>query len=339
MSGSWTSGSRCRMTPRRSRSRRASASTPTGRGRPKAGSHRRTRSSCARSGSGCARRRPGARWRCRPTASRPGMSASPTRPTACARTCACPARAHLWMLFVRPPWWGTGLAARLHGARPRGGRAPGLRDDPPLHALRRRPRPRLLRARGLGARLARVLGAAARPGPGRVPSRAVIPDRFFEDAAERSRVSMATRWHRVHTSWRTMVQAGHRGEAAWAVAKWLLGHPSPVLRPGRRRDRARDLLPRARPAGGRARGRRHARDRAPPTCSPTSSARASPSWACGLHRDRHRHVLRDQPAVRQPGRGLGGARVHGLDRGPAASRSRARWTRSSAARSRSRSPP
>jgi GNAT superfamily N-acetyltransferase len=24
-------------------------------------------------------------------------------------------RAHLWMLFVRPPWWGTGLAARLHG--------------------------------------------------------------------------------------------------------------------------------------------------------------------------------------------------------------------------------
>jgi predicted N-acetyltransferase YhbS len=25
-----------------------------------------------------------------------------------------PARAHLWMLFVRPAWWGTGLAARLH---------------------------------------------------------------------------------------------------------------------------------------------------------------------------------------------------------------------------------
>ena len=23
-------------------------------------------------------------------------------------------RAHLWMLFVRPPWWGKGLAARLH---------------------------------------------------------------------------------------------------------------------------------------------------------------------------------------------------------------------------------
>ena len=26
-----------------------------------------------------------------------------------------PARAHLWMLFVRPPWWGSGLAARLTG--------------------------------------------------------------------------------------------------------------------------------------------------------------------------------------------------------------------------------
>src|SRR3954452_15284799 len=25
-----------------------------------------------------------------------------------------PGRAHLWMLFVRPPWWGSGLAARLH---------------------------------------------------------------------------------------------------------------------------------------------------------------------------------------------------------------------------------
>lgn len=25
-----------------------------------------------------------------------------------------PGLAHLWMLFVRPPWWGTGLATRLH---------------------------------------------------------------------------------------------------------------------------------------------------------------------------------------------------------------------------------
>jgi GNAT superfamily N-acetyltransferase len=26
-----------------------------------------------------------------------------------------PGRAHLWMLFLRPPWFGTGLAGRLHG--------------------------------------------------------------------------------------------------------------------------------------------------------------------------------------------------------------------------------
>jgi len=26
-----------------------------------------------------------------------------------------PDRAHLWMLFVRPPWWGSGLAGRLNG--------------------------------------------------------------------------------------------------------------------------------------------------------------------------------------------------------------------------------
>jgi GNAT superfamily N-acetyltransferase len=26
-----------------------------------------------------------------------------------------PGLAHLWMLFVRPPWWGSGLASRLNG--------------------------------------------------------------------------------------------------------------------------------------------------------------------------------------------------------------------------------
>jgi uncharacterized membrane protein YgaE (UPF0421/DUF939 family) len=59
----------------------------------------------------------------------------------------------------------------------------------------------------------------------------VIPERFFEGAAERSRVSMATRWHRVVMSWRTMVQAGVAVAAAWAVAKWVLGHPAPFFAP------------------------------------------------------------------------------------------------------------
>ena len=27
-----------------------------------------------------------------------------------------PGLAHLWQLMVRPPWWGSGLAARLHGS-------------------------------------------------------------------------------------------------------------------------------------------------------------------------------------------------------------------------------
>jgi uncharacterized membrane protein YgaE (UPF0421/DUF939 family) len=42
---------------------------------------------------------------------------------------------------------------------------------------------------------------------------------------------MATRWHRVRMSWRTMVQAGIAVAGAWAVAKWLLGHPSPFFAP------------------------------------------------------------------------------------------------------------
>jgi GNAT superfamily N-acetyltransferase len=32
------------------------------------------------------------------------------------RPVADPTLAHLWMLFVRAPWWGTGLASRLHAA-------------------------------------------------------------------------------------------------------------------------------------------------------------------------------------------------------------------------------
>jgi fusaric acid resistance family protein len=59
----------------------------------------------------------------------------------------------------------------------------------------------------------------------------VIPDRLFEDAAERSRVSMATRWQRVRMNWRVMVQAGVAVALAWATAKWLWGHPAPFFAP------------------------------------------------------------------------------------------------------------
>ena len=59
----------------------------------------------------------------------------------------------------------------------------------------------------------------------------MIPERLFEGAAERSRVSMRTRWERVRMGWRTMVQAGVAVALAWAVAKWLWGHPTPFFAP------------------------------------------------------------------------------------------------------------
>jgi uncharacterized membrane protein YgaE (UPF0421/DUF939 family) len=54
---------------------------------------------------------------------------------------------------------------------------------------------------------------------------------MFEGAAERSRVSMRTRWGRVRAGWRTMVQAGVAVALAWATAKWLWGHQQPFFAP------------------------------------------------------------------------------------------------------------
>jgi uncharacterized membrane protein YgaE (UPF0421/DUF939 family) len=59
----------------------------------------------------------------------------------------------------------------------------------------------------------------------------VIPDRLFEDAAERSRESMRTRWGRVRNGWRTLVQAGIAVSVAYAVAKWAWGHKTPFFAP------------------------------------------------------------------------------------------------------------
>ena len=39
-----------------------------------------------------------------------------------------PGRGHLWMLFVREPWWGTGLAARLHALAIREAAGRGYRE-------------------------------------------------------------------------------------------------------------------------------------------------------------------------------------------------------------------
>jgi uncharacterized membrane protein YgaE (UPF0421/DUF939 family) len=59
----------------------------------------------------------------------------------------------------------------------------------------------------------------------------VIPDGLLEDAAARSRESMATRWRRVRANWRVMIQAGLAVALAWAVAKRLFGHPDPFVAP------------------------------------------------------------------------------------------------------------
>ena len=53
----------------------------------------------------------------------------------------------------------------------------------------------------------------------------------WEDAAERSRVSMRTRLGRVRAGWRTAIQAAVAVAASWAVAKWLWGHPAPFFAP------------------------------------------------------------------------------------------------------------
>jgi uncharacterized membrane protein YgaE (UPF0421/DUF939 family) len=53
----------------------------------------------------------------------------------------------------------------------------------------------------------------------------------IQDAAERSKVSMHTRWGRVRANWRVMVQAGLSVAAAWALAKFVLGHKAPFFAP------------------------------------------------------------------------------------------------------------
>ncbi len=59
----------------------------------------------------------------------------------------------------------------------------------------------------------------------------MIPEGLFEDAASRSRVSMATRWRRVRTNWRVPLQTAVAVALAWALAKWVWGHDAPFFAP------------------------------------------------------------------------------------------------------------
>lgn len=54
---------------------------------------------------------------------------------------------------------------------------------------------------------------------------------LIEEATERSRVSMRTRWQRVRLAWRTMVQASVASAAAWEVATQVWGHKAPFFAP------------------------------------------------------------------------------------------------------------
>ena len=54
---------------------------------------------------------------------------------------------------------------------------------------------------------------------------------LIEEATERSRESMATRWNRVHMAWRPMVQASVAAGLAWWVSVHVWGHTAPFFAP------------------------------------------------------------------------------------------------------------
>jgi uncharacterized membrane protein YgaE (UPF0421/DUF939 family) len=53
----------------------------------------------------------------------------------------------------------------------------------------------------------------------------------LEEATERSRVSMRTRWERVRLAWRVMVQAAVAVALSWGIAKAVWGHTAPFFAP------------------------------------------------------------------------------------------------------------
>ena len=114
---------------------------------------RRTRSSSRASAKGSRGPRPGRCWRSR-AASRPATSRFTQAREREEPRPDIPGLAHLWMLFVRPPWWGSGLAAQLNGLAVEEAAAPRLRRDAPAHARRQPPRAGRSTSARAGARTA-----------------------------------------------------------------------------------------------------------------------------------------------------------------------------------------
>jgi uncharacterized membrane protein YgaE (UPF0421/DUF939 family) len=54
---------------------------------------------------------------------------------------------------------------------------------------------------------------------------------LIDEATERSRVSMSTRWTRVRLAWRTMMQASVAAALAWWVSVHIWGHTAPFFAP------------------------------------------------------------------------------------------------------------
>ena len=231
----------------------------------------------------------------------------PGRPRAFRRPAADPGLAHLWMLFIREPWWGSGLAPRLMAMAVAEAAAPGLRRDAALHAGRPGPRAGVLRARGLRDRGRPALGVDARVRPGRVPSRALTcrdcgnktparsataPAPLIDEAAERSRVSMRTRLERLRVSWRSILQVGIAAGVAWVIATEVFGHSQPFFAPVSAiitlgltiSQRGRRAVEVAIGVARRDRGRRPARAR--------DRGRRRPAGARGDARDRDRDLPR-----------------------------------------------
>ena len=231
------------MTRRRSRGRPGSASSPTARGRPRAGEppphsleirsireRLRADDDLVRDGD-----RPDGR-------ARPGTSASPTRAererphvrdSRAARTCGCCSCARRG---GGPGWRRACTGSALEEAARQGYET--IRLYTPYGAARARA---FYEREGWEQAGPGVPRAAARARPGRVPSRARCDPgaRMFEDAAERSRVSMRTRWDRVRAGWRTMVQAASRSRSPGRSRSGCWGHEAPFFAPGRGDDRAR----------------------------------------------------------------------------------------------------
>src|SRR3954468_16367736 len=99
-----------------------------------------------------------------------------------------------------------------------------------------RPRARPARAASTRARAGSRRGARSRSRSWASTSwstaaRSVDRIPLLEEATERSRVSMRTRWGRVRVAWRLMFQAGVAVALAWGLSKAVWGHKAPFFAP------------------------------------------------------------------------------------------------------------